>query len=291
MSVRFKYYLRGCGLGILVASLVFIVSLHAHGGAMSDEKAMQRASELGMIMPDDTQTQEAETQTTELPVKETNLPDTQRTTQAVTQKVPQNDTQKQTERDTSSEQNDTSKESEKKAEEKKKTQDSQKKEEEKEKAQETEKEETKKEKVSITIKGGEVCREIAQDLQDKIDSLNYEKKQYSQDEIENYESIVAWTIYFAAFFDGKMEYEYSTGKIRAVINLLKRYASYDLTKKYLKNPLRYTKKIPALSYKIMLGGFAFLMKCNMYLLLSLGIKLLVDCHIDERLSDTGRKED
>ena len=104
MSVRFKYYLRGCGLGILVASLVFIVSLHAHGGAMSDEKAMQRASELGMIMPDDTQTQEAETQTTELPVKETNLPDTQRTTQAVTQKVPQNDTQKQTERDTSSEQ-------------------------------------------------------------------------------------------------------------------------------------------------------------------------------------------
>ena len=100
MSVRFKYYLRGCGLGILVASLVFIVSLHAHGGAMSDEKAMQRASELGMIMPDDTQTQEAETQTTELPVKETNLPDTQRTTQAVTQKVPQNDTQKQTERDT-----------------------------------------------------------------------------------------------------------------------------------------------------------------------------------------------
>ena len=133
MSVRFKYCLRGCGLGILVASLVFIVSLHAHGGAMSDEKAMQRASELGMIMPDDTQTQEAETQTTELPVKETNLPDTQRTTQAVTQKVPQNDTQKQTERDTSSEQ----------------------------------KEETKKEKVSITIKGGEVCREIAQDLQEK----------------------------------------------------------------------------------------------------------------------------
>ena len=151
MSVRFKYYLRGCGLGILVASLVFIVSLHAHGGAMSDEKAMQRASELGMIMPDDTQTQEAETQTTELPVKETNLPDTQ----------------KQTERDTSSEQNDTPKESEKKAEEKKKTQDSQKKEEEKKKAQETEKKETKKEKVSITIKGGEVCREIAQDLQEK----------------------------------------------------------------------------------------------------------------------------
>ena len=166
MSVRFKYYLRGCGLGILVASLVFIVSLHAHGGAMTDEKAMQRASELGMVMPDETQTQEAETQTTELPVKETNLPDTQRTTQAVTKKTLQDDTQKQAERDTSSEQNDTREESEKKAEEKKKPQNSEKKEE-KKKEQETEKEEPKKEEVSITIKGGEVCREIAQDLQEK----------------------------------------------------------------------------------------------------------------------------
>lgn len=166
MSVRFKYYLRGCGLGILVASLVFIVSLHAHGGAMSDEKAMQRASELGMIMPDDTQTQEAETQTTELPVKETNLPDTQRTTQAVTQKVPQNDTQKQTERDTSSEQNDTPKESEKKAEEKKKHRTLKRKKKRRKSAGDRE-ERNKKEKVSITIKGGEVCREIAQDLQEK----------------------------------------------------------------------------------------------------------------------------
>ena len=165
--MKFKYYLRGCGLGILVAAIVLMVSFHSQNKTMDDTAVMERASELGMIMPDETQSQGAETQTTELPVKETNLPDTQRTTQAVTQKVPQNDTQKQTERDTSSEQNDTPKESEKKAEEKKKTQDSQKKEEEKKKTQETEKEETKKEKVSITIKGGEVCREIAQDLQEK----------------------------------------------------------------------------------------------------------------------------
>lgn len=171
MSVKFKYYLRGCGLGILVASVVFMVSLHTHGGAMSDEKAMQRASELGMIMPDDTETQKEGTQTTEIPVKETNIPDTQRTTQAVTQKIPQKDTdtQKQTEKDTSAEQKSTQKESEKKSEEKKKTQDSEKKEE-------------KEEKVSITIKGGEVCREIAQDLQAKgmiKDSEDFRK--YMQD--------------------------------------------------------------------------------------------------------------
>ncbi len=183
MSVKFKYYLRGCGLGILVASVVFMVSLHTHGGAMSDEKAMQRASELGMIMPDDTETQKEGTQTTEIPVKETNIPDTQRTTQAVTQKIPQKDTdtqkqtekdtsadtQKQTEKDTSAEQKSTQKESEQKSEEKKKTQDSEKKEE-------------KEEKVSITIKGGEVCREIAQDLQAKgmiKDSEDFRK--YMQD--------------------------------------------------------------------------------------------------------------
>lgn len=112
-----------------------------------------------MIMPDDTQTQEAETQTTELPVKETNLPDTQRTTQAVTQKVPQNDTQKQTERDTSSEQNDTSKESEKKAEEKKNTGLSKERRREGKSAGDREGR-NKKEKVSITIKGGEVCRRL-----------------------------------------------------------------------------------------------------------------------------------
>ena len=182
MSVKFKYYLRGCGLGILVASVVFIVSLHSHGGAMSDEKAMQRASELGMIMPDDTQTQETETQTTELPVKETNLPDTQRSTQAMTQKFSQNDTQKQTERDTSAEQKDTQKESQKKSEEKKTTQDTKKKAEEKKKTQDTEQKDTKEKNVSVTIKGGEVCREIAQDLQGKgivEDSEDFRK--YMQD--------------------------------------------------------------------------------------------------------------
>lgn len=167
MSVKFKYYLRGCGLGILVASLVFIVSLHTHGGVMTDEKAMQRASELGMIMPDETQTQGVETQTTELPVKETNLPDTQRTTQAVTQKVLQDDTQKATERDTSTEQKKDDKEQT--TDSKKKTAEQKKKETEKKETEkkDTQKEDTQKEEVSITIKGGEVCREIAQDLQKK----------------------------------------------------------------------------------------------------------------------------
>lgn len=50
---------------------------------------------------------------------------------------------------------------------KRKTQDSQKKEEEKKKSAGDREGRNKKGKVSITIKGGEVCREIAQDLQEK----------------------------------------------------------------------------------------------------------------------------
>lgn len=167
MSVRFKYYLRGCGLGILVASLVFIVSLHAHGGAMSDEKAMQRASELGMIMPDDTQTQEAETQTTELPVKETNLPDTQRTTQAVTQKVPQNDTQNRRSVILLRNRMTHQKSRRKRRKKRKKHRTLKRKKKRRKKRRRPRRKKQKKEKVSITIKGGEVCREIAQDLQEK----------------------------------------------------------------------------------------------------------------------------
>lgn len=53
--MKFKYYLRGCGLGILIAVVVLMVALHKRGGVMTDEKAMERAAELGMIMPDDTE--------------------------------------------------------------------------------------------------------------------------------------------------------------------------------------------------------------------------------------------
>jgi hypothetical protein len=60
--VKFKYYLRGCGFGILLAVIVLVVALHNRGGVMTDEKVIARAQELGMVMPGDTEEGVTETE-------------------------------------------------------------------------------------------------------------------------------------------------------------------------------------------------------------------------------------
>lgn len=168
MSVRFKYYLRGCGVGIIVASFIFIVTLHLKGGVMTDEKAMARASELGMVMSEESQTSESQTSVTQtqtatqIPVTESNAPDTQKATQKETQTQSSRENPKGTESATKDSQKSDSKKDVKK---------DTKKEDSVKKDKDTKKEEKKDseapEEVSITIKGGEVCRQIAQKLQDK----------------------------------------------------------------------------------------------------------------------------
>ncbi len=50
--MRFKYYLRGCGLGILFASIVLSIAFYTRGAKeISDEEVIQRAEALGMVMP------------------------------------------------------------------------------------------------------------------------------------------------------------------------------------------------------------------------------------------------
>lgn len=46
--MKLRYYLRGLGIGMLVAALVLILS-GVSGGKMSDEAVKKRASELGMV--------------------------------------------------------------------------------------------------------------------------------------------------------------------------------------------------------------------------------------------------
>lgn len=51
--MKLRYYLRGLGIGMLVAALVLILSGNT-GGKMSDEAVKHRAAELGMVEKDKT---------------------------------------------------------------------------------------------------------------------------------------------------------------------------------------------------------------------------------------------
>ena len=109
---------------------------------------------------------------------------------------------------------------------------------------------------------------------------------------EKYEDLVRYIIFFAAFFDAKMEYAEQGKSLKCIRYTLKRYGKDPLAKKCFQD-LMYGKNLEALSpvlWKVMMRGFSCCMNLHMYGLLSLGIKLLIDLRIDERLSDTGLRE-
>ncbi len=56
--MRFKYYLRGIGIGITLATLILTISFYFGKGTLtkehlSDEEIIERATSLGMIMPEE----------------------------------------------------------------------------------------------------------------------------------------------------------------------------------------------------------------------------------------------
>uniref|UniRef100_N2BBG4 YceG-like family protein n=1 Tax=Eubacterium plexicaudatum ASF492 TaxID=1235802 RepID=N2BBG4_9FIRM len=51
--MRFKYYLRGAGIGVMVATLVLSIAFLFHDN-ISDEEVIRRAMKLGMVMQDNT---------------------------------------------------------------------------------------------------------------------------------------------------------------------------------------------------------------------------------------------
>ena len=151
--MKFKYYLRGCGLGILVASIVLMVSFHSQNKTMDDTAIMERASELGMIMPEteivsteaDSQLPESGTQSTDTDFssnknQKQNTKDSQNKTDGSSQKD-EKDTQMASDDKTGSGNN--------------KDTESKKKEDKKEESEE----------ITVEIKKGEVCRQLAEDLE------------------------------------------------------------------------------------------------------------------------------
>ncbi len=147
--MKFKYYLRGCGIGILFTAIILMISFRSDKNQMTDSQVMERASELGMITPEKTvpeteNTQEAEpTNTDEI------------TKNSETDKVKDSESVSETEGQNTEELEvvpDFDTEDDKKTESKKedKTSDSQK----------TQKDE----KIVLEIKRGDVCRTIAENL-------------------------------------------------------------------------------------------------------------------------------
>ena len=117
------------------------------------------------------------------------------------------------------------------------------------------------------------------------------KKEKQDPEI--YMGLVYYTIFFAAFFDGKMEYVANKHSLRAVKKILKIYGQDTLGKESFQKLFsdKQFQQLQQPMWKIMTRGFSMGMKFQWYLLLATGIKMLIDFRVDERLSDTGLREE
>ena len=108
-----------------------------------------------------------------------------------------------------------------------------------------------------------------------------------------YSGLVQYTLLFAAFFDGKMEYQGHKKSLRAVRKVLKTYRQDPLGEKCFTELSARNSRLMELKHplwRIMIRGFSLGMKHQCYMLMALGIKLLIELRIDERLSDTGLRE-
>ena len=51
--MRFKYYLRGAGIGVILTTLIFTIAFAVYKPTLSDDEIMKKAEALGMEMPVD----------------------------------------------------------------------------------------------------------------------------------------------------------------------------------------------------------------------------------------------
>lgn len=107
-----------------------------------------------------------------------------------------------------------------------------------------------------------------------------------------YEGIVRYTIFFAAFFDAKMEYTEHGRSLRSIWRTLRKYGHDPLAKRVFRDLMcgKDMKGLSSGAWKIMMRGFSLCMKLHMFLILSVGIKVLIELRVDERMSDTGLRE-
>lgn len=151
--MKFKYYLRGCGIGILCTAIILMISFRSDKGQMTDSQVMERTSELGMIapgekVPETENSQAAELTDTEKIVKKSETGKT-KDTESVSEAGEKNTEELEVvpDFDTEEKNTDSKKDASKKDD---KSSDSKK----------TQKEE----KIVLEIKRGDVCRTISENL-------------------------------------------------------------------------------------------------------------------------------
>ena len=111
-------------------------------------------------------------------------------------------------------------------------------------------------------------------------------------QMESCEELVWYLIFFAIFFDAKMDYMQHKNSLRAVRKTLKKYGTNPVGKRVF-HELADRKRhlyINQRMWEIMIRTFSFGMKQQWYILLAVGIKMLNTQRVDERLSDTGVRE-
>lgn len=161
--MKLKYYLRGLGLGIIFTSIIFAVAYSQNKGLTTDSEVMKRASELGMVSTETESTglfdqEETENFGSETEGEVQTPPDSQVDTQESQQEqttLPEVQTSQQ--EDTSQQAGEQESQQEQTAPQESQVSDSQ---------QNSERtEDAEPEYVVITVQKGEVCRQIAEDLQ------------------------------------------------------------------------------------------------------------------------------
>lgn len=78
--MKLKYYLRGLGIGIIVTTIILTISFSQREVEISDAEVIARASELGMVMQDEVeseQTEVTETETQQIDIDESQVDGTQ----------------------------------------------------------------------------------------------------------------------------------------------------------------------------------------------------------------------
>ena len=153
--MKFKYYLRGCGIGILCTAIILMISFRSDEGQMTDSQVMERTSELGMIapgeiVPETENSQAAELTDTEKIVKKSETGKT-KDTESVSETGEKNTEELEVVPDFDTEEKEKDTESkDKKNNKKDKVSDS--------------KKDQKDEKIVLEVKRGDVCRIIAENL-------------------------------------------------------------------------------------------------------------------------------